>query len=49
MGRGGYAVFAPDGDCIGGQGRWYRDRVVTNNEAEAQAIADAFTFWDELQ
>ena len=43
LGSGGYVVFAPYGECTGGQGRWYGDRAVTNNEAEAQAIADALT------
>ena len=42
-------VFAPNGEYIGGQGRWSGDRVVINNDTEAQAITDALTFWDELQ
>ena len=49
LGSGGYMVFAPNGEGIGGQGRWYGDRVVINYEAEAWAVADSPTFLDKLQ
>lgn len=34
-GVGGYILYSPDGQCLGGEGKWYGMSAPTNNISEA--------------
>lgn len=44
IGSGGYLMYAPSGECIGGGARWYGKSAPTNNVAEASAVVDGLRY-----
>ena len=39
-GTGGYIAWGPDGNCIGGEYKYYGDARPTNNQSKAQSLHD---------